>query len=408
MKYTFVEEFGGTYALENNIRDYPTKTKNLQVELLRAFKPDGKFVRSLKTLKSIVSNLGSSDILQHEYPVVWYNIERNLPSDFFCGFKVSQDRVLHNKIAKELGLNVPKSVEISSYKDLQDFKYTKTFSSSKRGWYIKSTSHDVPTCPYDDSNVGMFVNSKFPLILQETIDTKFELTQQFMVANGHVCVLGVSTSIPKLFDDDSGPKVGDSTCLIKWDIDRQKILDSLPNLGKVTKKYGISGHFEIDYIVDSKGKLWFMEFLMGRFAISDSYGTLQGLACNYVDLVCKLQKRDIKPSEVKYKANYTLGTGIFTQMCYPGYLGNSLVVPVSNYEEEDTWYIPICSYKDKNNDIVGLPNMSRLFYIFSSGDDYKSLEKHNLVLASKIPVPYKIFRTNLSVFRKFVKYLESK
>lgn len=393
--YVFVEELNCAEPLLYNISQYKPKHS---YEILRTNNPDGSYCFGLKDLKKKLKEYDKNTVLQHAFPMPTNELKLGQHRDFFTDRKLPQDRALHNKIADELGLNVPAFVQVNSFEELKAFGA----KHKQSGWFIKSNTHLISTVKYTDSNVRLFENATYPLMLQQEVYNYFEASLQFLTFNGHVCLLDCSISMPNLFDDDSGPKVGDTCHLIKWDIDRDAILKQIPNLGEVCKKYNINGHFDIDFIVDRNGTWWFMEFLMGRFAISDSFGQLQGLKQSYVDLVCDLYEKDVV--KVKYKSKYTMGLGLFTYLPLDGY--DVLTIKRPKFKKS-TLMCGVCfSYFNENNDLVVKENQSRLCYFCESGNKLTDLVKYLTNIVESTEVPYKFYRTNFEKFMFFTNWLE--
>lgn len=384
--YYFQEVFGGAIALNDNIHNY---TPSIPYKILNRYSDKGSDTLTQNKLNSFIKNLKNDDIFQVEFPLYKDVIKRD--NDFYTNEPIV-DRFKYNKIASELGLNIIDSVEITSYNNLKKFD-TKGYK-----WWIKSNVTDISTCLYSESCIGQFSNVEYPILLQKDIKAKFEATIQFMVFNGHFCILGCSTNYPTI--TDSGPKVGDSCHLIYWDIDRDYLYKRFKNIGKICKKYGINGHFELDFLIDSKGKWWFMELLLGRFAITDSYGVLQGLDMSYINLIETLRKRDLKPNELKYKAKFTMGNCMFTNLILSDYLKFESDLP--NFKDGTT-ILPISGrIKDNKYYATGL---CRLFCICWSSDSWSKLKSHNFSILESLNVPYPLYRTDFKNMNTFVRYI---
>jgi phosphoribosylamine-glycine ligase len=244
----------------------------------------------------------------------------------------------------------------------------------------------------------------YPVFLQQYVDVVAEYSHEFLVAEGNFVLISQETSTCKVFDDESGPKVGDSSCLVRFDIDSGTIMENrYKKIGAFFKRHKIRGCFDIDYVVDKNGNSYVIEFLCGRFGSSASALVIKNMESDFLDVVSNLIFG--KPTTVDFAHPYTLGRIFFTllPMSQTSY-DNIPIIGANRYrwdKAENTLITPIeGSCWNPQGELVTTEFSASLGCLIHSGDNLSLMESVTTEALEKLIYPHKHYRKNLSALWK--------
>jgi len=230
---------------------------------------------------------------------------------FACNMDASRfetDKAYGIKVAREYGLSVPKTIDTDNIQLIKDKIPGDRYVIKKQGLACGQGVKIVHGTDELRMIMSMWSQISNDSILVQEYKEGIEISGRVLCQQGNIIPLWMTMEHKMAYNDSRGPCTAEMGTVILAGVGKP-ILNEIKKLEPWLREVNYTGMIDINFIMDTKGRLWFIEPTC-RWGDPETEIALPMLRCDFAEIILKACRGEVLESDITFINKTAIGVVI--------------------------------------------------------------------------------------------------